>query len=209
MRLRLIATGLGLAVAVGWPAAVRADVIHLRNGSEIPVEAWRDAGDAVEFMRGGGIVRIAKSEIRKIDGRPVRGELRMYASGETAAAPAGEPAAPAARADATRRLGELLKQGDALFSQTALTNTEKATAFRRLGEQWREVDVPDALRSAHERGQQALQLAFEAYQAEGALPADPSQRVADRLARARAGLAEAQDEMKKLQGQPKQAQPSG
>jgi len=203
----VIVGGLVLTVALGWPAALRADVVHLVNGGQMQVEAWRDAGDAIEFLSRGGIVRIAKSEIRKIEGRPTRGDLRMYSTGETVAATGGGAGAPVDQAAATQRMSQLLKDGEALFEQGALTNPEKATAFRRLGEQWREVEVPDTLRSAHARGQQAFQVAFEAFQAESQIPADPSQGVPARLARARAELSGAQEEVKKAEEEEAKKQP--
>src|SRR5262249_61048115 len=151
MRAPMIVGGLALAVALGWPGAPPADVIPLVNGSQIQVEAWRDVGDAIEFQSGGGIVRIAKSEVRKIDGRPTRGQLSMYSSGssETAAAPTATGSGrPADQAAAVKRMTDLLEEGEALFTQTALTSTEEAIAFRRLGAPWSGVDPPQALRGA-------------------------------------------------------------
>jgi hypothetical protein len=204
MRARLIGGGLALAVALGWPAALRADVIHLMNGSQMQVEAWKDAGDAIEFLSGGGIVRIAKSEIRKIDGRATRGDLTMYSSGPATAATTGTgTASPADRAAAIKAMNDLLREGDALFAQSALTPTEKATAFRRLADRWREVEVPEPLRAVHGRGQQALQEAFEAFRTEGLMPSDPSNLVPSRLAKARAELAGTQDDVKQAEEEAK------
>src|SRR5262245_27196811 len=105
-----------LALVVGLPALVHADVIHLKNGNRLEVEAWKDAGDAVEFMMGGGIIRIAKAEIQKIDGQPSRGDFRMY--------PSGVSTSTGGTADAgtvLAQMTELLKQGEALFGQAVLS----------------------------------------------------------------------------------------
>lgn len=180
-----------IALAVGLPAIATADVIHLKNGSRLQVEGWRDAGDAIEFMMGGGIIRISKAEVQKIDGKPTRGDFKMYSSGvSTAAGPVDEKAAVGQMAD-------LLKQGEALFGQTVLSSSEKAGAFRRLGEQWRGFEVPAPLRSAHTRGDAAIQMAVEAFSAEEDAP-----DAKDRVEKAKTELAAVQDEVKKLGGGP-------
>ena len=69
---------LAFAMVVGLAGAVCADVIHLKNGNRLEVEAWKDAGDVIEFAMGGGVIRIAKAEIQKIEGKPIRGDFRMY-----------------------------------------------------------------------------------------------------------------------------------
>ncbi len=186
--LRLV---LALAMVVGLAGALHADVIHLKNGNRLEVEGWRDAGDAIEFMMGGGIIRISKAEVRKIDGKASRGDFKMYSSGvSTAAAPVDEKAAVGQMAD-------LLKQGEALFAQTVLSPGEKAGAFRRLGEQWRGFDVPDPLRTTHSRGDAAIQMAVEAFSADEDAP-DAKERVE----KAKTELAAVQDEVKKLGGGP-------
>ena len=197
--------GLALAVALGWPAVLRADVIYLVNGSQMQVEAWKDAGDAIEFLSGGGIVRIAKSEIRRIEGRATRGDFTMYSSGPATAAttPTATVGTPAERAAAIKAMNDLLREADGLFAQTALTPTEKATAFRRLGERWREVAVPEPLRAVHGRGQQAFQEAFDALQAEGQFPAEQWNLVGSRLAKARAELMGTQEDVKKAEEEAK------
>jgi hypothetical protein len=179
---------LALTAVVALPTLVQADVIHLTNGNRLEVEGWRDAGDAVEFMMGGGIVRIAKAEIRKIDGKPTRGDFRMYTSGtSTAAGPVDQTAA-------VGQLADILKQGQALFTQSVLSTPEKANAFRRLGEQWRGVEVPDPLREAQSRGDAAIQMAVDAYSADD----DTTPDVKERIDRARSELAALQDDLKKL-----------
>src|SRR5262249_22593728 len=140
---------------------------------------------------GGGIIRISKAEIRKIDGKPTRSDFRMYSSGvSTAAAPVDEKAAVGQMAD-------MLKQGEALFAQTVLSPSEKAGAFRRLGEQWRSFDVPDPLRATHSRGDAAIQMAVEAFSADEDAP-DAKERVE----KAKTELVAVQDEVKKLGGGP-------
>jgi|RhiMetdeSRZDD1v2_1073273.scaffolds.fasta_scaffold124927_2 hypothetical protein len=186
--LRLV---LALAMVVGLAGALHADVIHLKNGNRLEVEAWKDAGEVIEFMMGGGIIRISKAEVQKIDGKPTRGDFRMYSSGvSTASGPVDEKAAVGQMAD-------LLKQGEALFGQTVLSPSEKAGAFRRLGEQWRGFEVPDPLRPTHGRGDAAIQMAVEAFSAEEDAP-----DAKDRVAKAKTELAAVQDEVKKLGGTP-------
>ncbi len=183
-------TLLGVVLCAGGllPAVVAADVIRLKNGSSIEVEAWRDAGDAIEFAMGGGIVRIGKGEINTIEGSPTRGDLRMYS------APASPPAPRLDRAGAVKQMTDLLKQGEGLTAQTVLSPAEKASAFRKLGEAWRAVEVPDALRDVHAKGQQALQLAVAAFSAEGEGTAPD---IKERLEKARTEIRAAQDEVKK------------
>lgn len=179
---------LAFAAALALPTLVRADVIHLANGNRLEVEGWRDAGDAIEFMMGGGIVRIAKAEIRKIDGKPARGDFRMYASGVSTAS------GPVDQATVAGQMADILKQGQALFSQTVLSTPEKANAFRRLGEQWRGVEVPDPLRDAQSRGDAAIQMAVEAFSADD----DTAPDVKERIDKAKAELAALQEDLKKL-----------
>lgn len=59
--------GLLWVVGLGLPGLALADVIHLKNGNSITVRAWRDLGDAIEFARYGGVVRIRKEEILRIE----------------------------------------------------------------------------------------------------------------------------------------------
>ena len=179
---------LALAAAVALPTLAQADVIHLANGNRLEVEGWRDAGDAVEFMMGGGIVRIAKAEIRKIEGKPTRGDFRMYTSGVSTAR------GPVDQATAVGQLADILKQGQALFTQSVLSTPEKANAFRRLGEQWRGVEVPDPLRDTQSRGDAAIQMAVDAYSADD----DTAPDVKERIDRAKSELTALQDDLKKL-----------
>jgi hypothetical protein len=204
MRNALIRGGLAAVLALGGPAAAGADVIHLTNGSQLNVEAWRDAGDSVEIAAGGGLMRISKREIRKIDGKPTRGDLPMYSTGtaspgatETAAAGGAAGAAPG---PASPMMQELLAEGQALFAQGALTSAEKAVGFRRLAERWQALTVPERLRSAHARAAQAFQSAFEAYQADSQNPGDPTARVPGRIEAARSELATALQELRTQSG---------
>jgi len=178
---------LALATVVGLAGALHADVIHLKNGNRLEVEGWKDAGDAIEFTMGGGIIRIAKAEIQKVEGKPIRGDFRMYSSGVSTAAATG----PVSQATALTQMGDLLQQGAALFGQTVLSSDEKVGAFRRLTEQWRALDVPEPARPAHARGETALQMAVAAF---GADEAEQKTR-ADR---ARAELSSVQEDVKKL-----------
>jgi hypothetical protein len=180
---------LAFAMVVGLAGAVCADVVHLKNGNRLEVEAWKDAGDAIEFAMGGGVIRISKAEIQKIDGKPIRGDFRMYTSGTSTAVATG----PATQAGALTQMADLLQQGTALFGQTVLSPGEKAGAFRRLSEQWRGLDVPDPARPAHSRGDAAFQMAADAF---GADEAEQKSR-ADQ---AQAEMAAVQDEVKKLGG---------
>jgi hypothetical protein len=152
----------------------RADLIHLTNGNAIQVDAWRDAGDAVEFTRSGGIIRIPKSEIRRIEGTNQSHDLRMYS------APASATVAPTASSAtaAAREMSQLLKEGEALFSQTVLEAGAKASAFRRLTEKWRGLQVPADLLDIHGRATRALEMSTEAFEseAEGTAP-DSKERI--------------------------------
>jgi hypothetical protein len=175
----------------GLVTATPADVIHLTHGGTIEVEAWRDAGDAIEFARGGGIVRILKSDIRRIEGDTRTEDLRMRA---TTPGPAG-PGAGASPPTAAREMASLLKEGDALFAQTVLDAQTKAGAFRRLTERWRALDVPDPLRELHGRGERALQVSAEAFaaEAEGVTP-DARERIEE----ARKSFAEVLAELERM-----------
>lgn len=186
-----LAGAAGLLVGAMGPAAA-ADVIHLTHGGTIEVEAWRDAGDAIEFARGGGIVRILKSDIRRIEGNTRTDDLRMRAAPpSTAATPATASSPPAA----AREMASLLKEGDALFAQTVLDAQTKAGAFRRLAEKWRALEVPDPLRELHGRGERALQVSAEAFtaEAEGVAP-DARERIEE----ARRGFAEVLAEVDRM-----------
>lgn len=179
----LLACVVGIVSATAW-----ADTIRLKNGSVIAVEGWRDVGDAVEFAFGGGIIRIGKGEIERIDGRPTAGDLPMYS------APATPAAAGTDRGAMAKQMTDFLKQGEGLLAQTVLTAAEKAAAFRRLGEAWKGLSVPEALRDLHAKGQQALQMLAEAYAAEGEGTAPD---VKERIEKAKGEMQAAQEEAKK------------
>jgi hypothetical protein len=166
-----------------------ADTVRLKNGSALQVDGWRDVGDAIEFAFGGGIVRIGKDEIERVEGRPTAGDLLMYSAPPEAGAAAGGD-----RGAAVKQMAELLKQGEGLAGQTVLTAAEKASALRRLGETWKGLRVPEALRELHAQGQQALQLLAEAYAAEGG-GASPDAR--ERVEKAKSEMQAAQDEVRK------------
>ncbi|HEV8306901.1 MAG TPA: hypothetical protein VGW35_04490 [Methylomirabilota bacterium] len=78
---------LALVVALVGSAPAGADVLHLRNGGRIEVRAWRDAGDAVEFERFGGVVRIPREDIERIERDP----RTPGAPGGMGAPPSGGP----------------------------------------------------------------------------------------------------------------------
>ena len=168
--------GSALGMAIGLVGAVvalaaRADVIHLTSGNTIQVDAWRDAGHAVEFTRGGGIVRILKTEIERIDGTNRSHDLRMYS------APASVATVNSTSA-AAREMSQVLKEGEALFIQTVLDAQAKAAAFRRLGEKWRGLQVPSGLQDLHDRAARALELSVEAFEAESeGIAPDVKQRI--------------------------------
>jgi hypothetical protein len=178
-----------LALALGLPALVHADVIHLKNGNRLEVEGWKDVGDAVEFMMGGGIIRISKAEIQKIDGRPARGDFRMYTSGVSTSTGGSAEAGTV-----VTRMTDLLKQGEALFGQS-LPAGEKATAFLQLGEQWRGLEVPENAKEAHGLGGAAIQMAAEAFAAGDATP-----EAQGKVEKAKAAVTAAQEEIRKLAG---------
>jgi hypothetical protein len=191
---RAAAAVAGAVLLVAWTAPVgQADVIHLANGSRLEVDAWRDAGDAIEFALAGGIVRVLKVEIARIEGSTRSNDLRMYsapaaASGATARAAEETPAA-------ARAMVDLLREGAALFTQTVLEPQVKAGAFRRLVERWRGLEVPEPLRDAHERAERALQESAEAFSAdaEGVAP-----DARERVEAARQRFAEAQAEIEQF-----------
>ena len=174
MRGRGLAAVVALGMVIVAAGAARADVIHLANGNTIQVDAWRDTGDAVEFTRGGGIIRILKSDISRIEGTSQSKDLRMYS------APASATAVPTANnpTAAIGQMSEVLKEGAALFSQTVLDAQAKATAFRRLGEKWRALEVPADLVDLYGRASRALQMSAEAFEvdSEGTSP-DSKERI--------------------------------
>jgi hypothetical protein len=111
----VLARGALLALAIGvlLPVGARADVIHLRNGNYYRVGAWRDAGDAIEFYKLGGTVRIPKEDVLRIEpeapspSSDVVEEIMVPAAGGSTRA-----AAASARTGPSRRpsvLSELLK----------------------------------------------------------------------------------------------------
>jgi hypothetical protein len=128
----------------------------------------------VEFARGGGIIRIPKSEIKQIEGTSQSKDLRMYS------APASATAVPTANnsAAAIREMSQVLKEGDALFGQTVVDAQSTASAFRRLGEKWRALEVPGDLLDLYGRVSRALQMSAEAFEAdsEGTTP-DSKERI--------------------------------
>ena len=174
MSRRGLATVVALAAMLVAAPAVRADIIYLTNGNTIQVDAWRDTGDAVEFARGGGIIRIPKTDINRIEGTSQTKDLRMYS------APAGATVVPTANNSpaAIREMSEVLKEGETLFSQTVLDAQAKASAFRRLGEKWRALQVPGDLLDLYGRAGRALQMSAEAFEAdsEGTSP-DSKERI--------------------------------
>jgi hypothetical protein len=75
-------------------------------------------------------------------------------------------------------MSQVLKEGEALFTQTVLDAQAKASAFRRLTEKWRGLQVPSGLQDLHARATRALQMSVEAFEAEseGTAP-DTKQRI--------------------------------
>jgi hypothetical protein len=174
MRAKGLTAVVVLVAVTAGAQAVWADIIHLTNGNAIQVDAWRDAGDAVEFARGGGIIRIPKSEIKQIEGTSQSKDLRMYS------APSSATVVPTANnsAAAVREMSQVLKEGEALFSQTVVDAQSTASAFRRLSEKWRALEVPGDLLDLYGRVSRALQMSAEAFEAdsEGTTP-DSKERI--------------------------------
>ena len=174
MRGSRLAAMAGLLVAMASISAARADTIFLTNGNTIRVDAWRDTGDAVEFARGGGIVRILKTDISRIEGTSQSRDLRMYS------APASATVVPTATSSTTaaREMSQVLKEGEALFTQTVLEAQAKASAFRRLTAKWRALEVPSDLVDLHGRAARAIEMSTEAFEAdaEGTAP-DTKERI--------------------------------
>ena len=98
------------------------------------------------------------------------------------------------RAATAKQMTDLLKQGEGLLTQTVLAAAEKAAAFRRLGDAWKGLSVPDALRDVHAKGQQALQMLAEAYAAEGDGTAPD---VKERIEKAKGEMQAAQEDVKR------------
>jgi hypothetical protein len=121
-------------------------------------------------------VRILKADIRRIDGTTQSRDLRMYSA--PASAKAASTAASGA-VTAAREMAQVLKEGEALFTQTVLEPQAKATAFRRLTEKWRSLQVPGELLDLYGRAARALEMSAEAFQAdaEGSAP-DTKERIA-------------------------------
>lgn len=67
MRFTTALVGLFLVGGLVFCPSLLADVIHLKNGDSLEVRTWRDVGDAIEFNRYGGVIRISKDEILRID----------------------------------------------------------------------------------------------------------------------------------------------
>jgi hypothetical protein len=186
--IRGLAAAVGLVVVVAGAPAVRADVIHLVNGNTIQVDAWRDTGDAIEFARGGGIIRILKTDISRIEGANQTQDLRMYS------APASATAVPTASnaVAAAKEMSQVLKEGEALFGQSVLDAQAKATAFRRLNQKWRALQVPAELQPLYDRAGRAVQMSMEAYEAESEGTAPD---VKERIEAARKAFTEVQAEV--------------
>ena len=188
MRGRGLAAAVGLVAAMAGVPAARADVIYLVNGNTIQVDAWKDTGDAIEFARGGGIIRILKSEISRIEGMNQTRDLRMYS------APASATAVPTASnaGAAAREMSQVLKEGEALFGQSVLDAQSKATAFRRLNEKWRAIQVPADLQPLYDRAGRAVQMSMEAFEAESEGSAPDAK---ERIEAARKAFSEVQAEV--------------
>jgi hypothetical protein len=174
MRIWGLVAIVALTTVIATASAARADVIHLMNGNTIQVDAWRDAGDAVEFARGGGIIRIPKSDISRIEGSTQSKDLRMYSAPASATAVPTANNAPAA----IKEMSAVLTEGAALFGQTSLDAQAKASAFRRLGDRWRALEVPSDLLDLYSRASRALQMSADAYDEDSqGVSADSKERI--------------------------------
>jgi hypothetical protein len=182
--------GRGLAAAVGLVAVVAAapaahgDTIFLTNGNAIQVDAWRDTGDAVEFARGGGIIRILKTDIARIEGTNQTRDLRMYSAPASATTVSTTSSARAAAGE----MSQVLKEGEALFTQTVLDAQAKALAFRKLTEKWRALQVPGELADLYGRAARALEMSAEAFEAESQGTAPDSKERIDEAKKAFAAV---------------------
>jgi hypothetical protein len=182
-----VAVAAGLLVAAAALTA-KADVIHLRSGGTIQIDAWRDVGDAVEFTRGGGIIRILKADISRIEGSNQARDLRMYSAPASATVASTASSTPAA----AREMSQVLKEGEALFGQTVLDAQAKVSAFRRLTEKWQALTVPADLQDLHGRATRAIQMSREAFEAEAEGTAPDAK---ERIESAKKAFAEVQAEV--------------
>jgi hypothetical protein len=187
MRVRGVAAVIGL-VAAAAASTARGDTIYLTNGNTIQVDAWRDVGDAVEFARGGGIIRILKAEISRIEGASQARDLRMYSAPASATATSTASSATAA----AKEMSQVLKEGEGLFGQTVLDAQAKAAAFRKLGEKWRGLQVPGELLDLYGRAARALEMSAEAFEADSEGTAPDAK---ERIAAAQKALTDVQAEM--------------
>jgi hypothetical protein len=80
-------TGLSITLTVLLAGATsEADVLHLKNGTSIEVTSWQDTGDAIEYEKYGGTIRILKEDVLRIErsAAPASPESRPATAGPTA-----------------------------------------------------------------------------------------------------------------------------
>ncbi len=69
MVIRWMVFGAVVAGTYAWPGgAVAATILHLRNGSQVTVESYREEGDWIVYDRFGGTVRVPRVSIERIEG---------------------------------------------------------------------------------------------------------------------------------------------
>lgn len=186
-----VAGRLGLVLGLGLLAGpVAGATIHLKQGGVLEVEGWRDAGDTIEFALGGGLVRIGKDQLDRIEGGPTPGDLPLYVI------PASAPPPAADRGTVARRLGDLLQEGEGLLGDRLLGPAERALRLRRLAEAWRAVVVPGELGELHGRGAEVIEALRAASDAE----AQGAPEAGERARQAREALKEAQEQLQKAAG---------
>ena len=93
---------------------------------------------------------------------------------------------------AAKEMSQVLKEGEALFGQSVLDAQAKATAFRRLNEKWRALQVPAELQPLYDRAGRAVQMSMEAFEAESEGTAPDAK---ERIEAARKAFTEVQAEV--------------
>jgi len=112
--------------------ASRADTIYLKSGQRLEVESWRDVGDEIEFARFGGIMRIPKSDIERVEGKSTSSTMEMYS---------------------TLDARELL----IMLESAAQAWRGGSPELQAIATRWRQARVAPGLRDIHARGARALQ----------------------------------------------------
>ena len=96
------------------PAPAHADILHLKDGRSLKVEAWRFEGDQLAFEIAGGTVTVPRSLLVRVEatpaeqppGAPVPAAKEPDAGGRTAPPVRPSPASPAPAPSSPRRPGK-------------------------------------------------------------------------------------------------------